>query len=233
MIRCHHHRQGSAPSFSNSSQTGGGGGSGVCTELLLELEPLLDDDEEPLDELPDEDDDDDDDVVLSSSLSTSFFARRGLSLTPPRRGLSLMPRESIVYVGRRRMVGMGMGAVRLSCPSMFCAAVEAQGSSKHLGAGPWGWARWLGRPASLERSSVRGNGLRRLCAALTSCGCLLVSYRTLAFVLLLCFDGSGTAVKVVVEPSFVAAVDVLHAANAQTNLVACGRCQSLCSHPAH
>ncbi len=86
----------------------------MCTELLLELEPLLD--ELPLDELPDDDDDDDDDV-LSSSLSTSFFARRGLSLTPPRRGLSLMPRLSIVYVGRRRMVGMGIGAVRLSCPS--------------------------------------------------------------------------------------------------------------------
>ena len=159
VTRCHHHRQGSAPSFSNSSQTGGGGGSGVCTEELDVDEPLLDDDELPLDdELPDDDDDD----VLSSSLSTSFFARRGLSLTPPRRGLSLMPRASIVYAGRRRMVGMGMGAVRLSCPSMFCAAVEAQGSSKHLGAGPWGWARWLGRPASLERSSVRGNGLRRL-----------------------------------------------------------------------
>ena len=84
----------------------------MCTELLLELEPLLDDDDdEPLDELPD----DDDDVVLSSSLSTSRFLR-GLSLTPPRRGLSLMPRPSIVYVGRRRMV-MGIGAVRLGCPS--------------------------------------------------------------------------------------------------------------------
>ncbi len=126
--------------------------------------------------------DEDDDVVLSSSLSTSLFARRGLSLTPPRRGLSLMPRPSIAYVGRRRMVGMGMGAVRLSCPSMFCAAVEAQGSSKHLGAGPWGWARWLGRPASLERSSVRGNGLRRLSCCSDEFGCLLVSYRTLAFV---------------------------------------------------
>ena len=116
VTRCHHHRQGSAPSFSNSSQTGGGGGSGVCTELL-ELEPLLDDDDdEPLDdELPDDDDDDDDDdVVDSSSLSTSFFARRGLSLTPPRRGLSLMPRLSIAYAGRRRMV---IGAVRVSCPS--------------------------------------------------------------------------------------------------------------------
>ena len=85
----------------------------MWTLLLLVDEPL-DDDEEPLDdELPD----DDDDVVLSSSLSTSFFARRGLSLTPPRRGLSLMPRASIVYVGRRRMVGMGIGAVRLGCPS--------------------------------------------------------------------------------------------------------------------
>ena len=95
MTRCHHHRQGSAPSFSNSSQTGGGGGSGVCTEELDVDEPLLD--ELPLDdELPDDDDDDDDDV-LSSSLSTSFFARRGLSLTPPRRGLSLMPRASITY----------------------------------------------------------------------------------------------------------------------------------------
>ena len=111
VIRCHHHRQGSAPSFSNSSQTGGGGGSGVCTEELDVDEPLLDDDELPLDdELPD----DDDDVVLSSSLSTSFFARRGLSLTPPRRGLSLMPRLSIAYAGRRRMV---IGAVRVSCPS--------------------------------------------------------------------------------------------------------------------
>ena len=86
----------------------------MCTEELDVDEPLLD--ELPLDELPDEDDDEDD-VVLSSSLSTSFFARRGLSLTPPRRGLSLMPRASIVYVGRRRMVGMGIGAVRLGCPS--------------------------------------------------------------------------------------------------------------------
>ena len=85
----------------------------MCTEELDVDEPLDDDDEEPLDdELPD----DDDDVVLSSSLSTSFFARRGLSLTPPRRGLSLMPRPSIAYVGRRRMV-MGTGAVRLGCPS--------------------------------------------------------------------------------------------------------------------
>ena len=77
---------------------------------------LLDDVDEPLlddDELPDDDDDDDD--VLSSSLSTSRFLR-GLSLTPPRRGLSLMPRLSIVYVGRRRMV-MVIGAVRLGCPS--------------------------------------------------------------------------------------------------------------------
>ena len=85
----------------------------MCTEELDVDEPLLD--ELPLDELPDEDDDEDD-VVLSSSLSTSFFARRGLSLTPPRRGLSLMPRPSIAYVGRRRMV-MGIGAVRLGCPS--------------------------------------------------------------------------------------------------------------------
>ena len=83
----------------------------MCTEELDVDEPLLDDDELPLDdELPD----DDDDVVLSSSLSTSFFARRGLSLTPPRRGLSLMPRLSIAYAGRRRMV---IGAVRVSCPS--------------------------------------------------------------------------------------------------------------------
>ena len=114
VTRCHHHRQGSAPSFSNSSQTGGGGGSGVCTLLEDVDEPLDDDDDEPLDdELPDDDEDDDDDV-LSSSLSTSFFARRGLSLTPPRRGLSLMPRLSIAYAGRRRMV---IGAVRVSCPS--------------------------------------------------------------------------------------------------------------------
>ena len=91
VTRCHHHRQGSAPSFSNSSQTGGGGGSGVCTLLEDVDEPLLD--ELPLDdELPD--DDEEDDVVLSSSLSTSRFLR-GLSLTPPRRGLSLMPRLSI------------------------------------------------------------------------------------------------------------------------------------------
>ena len=76
----------------------------MWTLLELLLEPLDDDDEEPLDEEEDEDDD----VVLSSSLSTSFFARRGLSLTPPRRGLSLMPRPSIAYVGRRRMV-MGIG----------------------------------------------------------------------------------------------------------------------------
>ena len=67
----------------------------MCILLDDVDEPLLDDDEEPLDdELPD----DDDDVVLSSSLSTSFFARRGLSLTPPRRGLSLMPRLSICNV---------------------------------------------------------------------------------------------------------------------------------------
>ncbi len=65
----------------------------MCTEELDVDEPLDDDDEEPLDdELPD----DDDDVVLSSSLSTSRFLR-GLSLTPPRRGLSLMPRASITY----------------------------------------------------------------------------------------------------------------------------------------
>ena len=63
----------------------------MCTELLDVDEPLLDE----LLPLEDDDDDDDDDVVLSSSLSTSFFARRGLSLTPPRRGLSLMPRLSI------------------------------------------------------------------------------------------------------------------------------------------
>ena len=85
----------------------------MCTEELLELEPLLDDEELPL-ELPE--DEEEEDEVLSSSLSTSRFLR-GLSLTPPRRGLSLMPRLSIVYVGRRRMVGMGIGAVRLSCPS--------------------------------------------------------------------------------------------------------------------
>ena len=89
----------------------------MCTEELDVDEPLLDDDELPL--LPD-DDDDDDDVVLSSSLSTSFFARRGLSLTPPRRGLSLMPRPSIAYVGRRRMV-RGIGAVRLGCPFVALA----------------------------------------------------------------------------------------------------------------
>ena len=91
-MRCHHQRQGSAPSFSNSSQTGGGGGSGVWTLELDVDEPLDDDDDEPLDDDEDEEDDD----VLSSSLSTSFFARRGLSLTPPRRGLILMPRLSIL-----------------------------------------------------------------------------------------------------------------------------------------
>ena len=79
----------------------------MCTELLDVDEPL--DDELPLDDDPD-DDEEEDDVVLSSSLSTSRFLR-GLSLTPPRRGLSLMPRLSIVYVGRRRMV-RGIGAVR-------------------------------------------------------------------------------------------------------------------------
>ena len=86
----------------------------MCILLDDVDEPLDDDDDdEPLDE---DEDEEDDDVVLSSSLSTSFFARRGLSLTPPRRGLSLMPRLSIAYVGRRRMV-MGIGAVRLGCPS--------------------------------------------------------------------------------------------------------------------
>ena len=85
----------------------------MCTLLDDVDEPLDELDEPLLDELP-LDDDEDDDVVLSSSLSTSFFARRGLSLTPPRRGLSLMPRLSIAYAGRRRMV---IGAVRVSCPS--------------------------------------------------------------------------------------------------------------------
>ena len=140
VTRCHHHRQGSAPSFSNSSQTGAGGGSGVCTLLDDVDEPLLD--ELPLDdELPDDDDDDDDDV-LSSSLSTSRFLR-GLSLTPPRRGLSLMPRLSIVYVGRRRMVGMGIGAVRLGCPSWLSrrGCRQAVQGSTGVGAGAWqdGW----------------------------------------------------------------------------------------------
>jgi len=138
VTRCHHHRQGSAPSFSNSSQTGGGGGSGVCTEELDVDEPLLD--ELPLDdELPD-DDDDDDDVVLSSSLSTSFFARRGLSLTPPRRGLSLMPRASIVYVGRRRMVegyrGNALGLPFVALTRRRCRGCAGQQHSA-LGHGAW------------------------------------------------------------------------------------------------
>ena len=158
---CHHHRQGSAPSFSNSSQTGGGGGSGVWTLELDVDEPLLDDDE-----LPD-DDDDDDDVVLSSSLSTSFFARRGLSLTPPRRGLSLMPRLSIVYVGRRRMV-KGIGAVRLGCPS-WLSRRRCRGCAGQQHLGRWaGAGKMAGRRTSLERSAVRGDGPHRLPAAPTS-----------------------------------------------------------------
>jgi len=99
----------------------------VCTEELDVDEPL------------DEDEEDEDDVVLSSSLSTSFFARRGLSLTPPRRGLSLMPRASIVYVGRRRMV-MAIGAVRLGCPSWLSRPrLSRLCRAAALGAGPWGW----------------------------------------------------------------------------------------------
>ena len=122
----------------------------MCTLLDDVDEPLDDDDEEPLDdELPDEDDD----VVDSSSLSTSFFARRGLSLTPPRRGLSLMPRESIVYAGRRRMV-MGIGAVRLGCPSWFSRrGWRGCAGQQHLGrwAGAWqdGW------PTSFPREVFR------------------------------------------------------------------------------
>ena len=154
----------------------------MCTEELDVDEPL-DDDEEPLDdELPDEDDD----VVLSSSLSTSFFARRGLSLTPPRRGLSLMPRPSIVYVGRRRMV-MGIGAVRLGCPSWLSRPrLSRLCRAAALGAG-LGLARWPGRRTSLERPGVRGDGLRRLPCCSDEFGCLLVSYWTLAcFLALLC-----------------------------------------------
>ena len=166
VTRCHHHRQGSAPSFSNSSQTGGGGGSGVWTLLDDVDEPLLD--ELPLDdELPDDDDDDDEDV-LSSSLSTSRFLR-GLSLTPPRRGLSLMPRLSIVYVGRRRMVGMGIGAVRLSCPSWLsrrrCRAV--QGSTS--GAGAVGSARGSTDGLLSRRLPSAGTVFSGCRTALTSC----------------------------------------------------------------
>ena len=163
VMRCHHQRQGSAPSFSNSSQTGGGGGSGVWTLLELLLEPLDDDDDEPLDDDEDEEDDD----VLSSSLSTSFFARRGLSLTPPRRGLSLMPRASIVYVGRRRMV-MAIGAVRLGCPS-WLSRRRCRGCAGQQHLGRWaGAGKMAGRRTSLERSAVRGDGPHRLPAAPTS-----------------------------------------------------------------
>ena len=164
VTRCHHHRQGSAPSFSNSSQTGGGGGSGVCTELLLELEPLLDDDDdEPLDdELPD----DDDDVVLSSSLSTSFFARRGLSLTPPRRGLSLMPRLSIcnVVTGWSCAVAWFWGCLARSRePGLLT------GWCRHSTRGA-GLAACPHRRACLERSAVREDDSHRLFVQFRGCG---------------------------------------------------------------
>ena len=94
VTRCHHHRQGSAPSFSNSSQTGGVGAP-ACVYYWMTSTSRCSTSCHSLDELP-LDDDEEDDVVLSSSLSTSRFLR-GLSLTPPRRGLSLMPRLSIVY----------------------------------------------------------------------------------------------------------------------------------------
>ena len=136
-------------------------GLGVCILLDDVDEPLLDDDE-----LPDDDDDDDD--VLSSSLSTSRFLR-GLSLTPPRRGLSLMPRLSIVYVGRRRMVGMGIGAVRLSCPSWLsrrrCRAV--QGSTS--GAGAVGSARGSTDGLLSRRLPSAGTVFSGCRTALTSC----------------------------------------------------------------
>ena len=122
---------------------------------------LLDDVDEPLlDELP-EDEDDDDDVVLSSSLSTSFFARRGLSLTPPRLGLSLMPRLSIVYVGRRRMVGMGIGSA-LGLPFLVLAPRLSGCAGQHLGRWGSGLGKRLDRRTSLETSAVRGDGLFRL-----------------------------------------------------------------------
>ena len=127
----------------------------MCTEELDVDEPLLDDDELPLDELPLELDEELL-LVLSSSLSTSLFARRGLSLTPPRRGLSLMPRASIVYVGRRRMVGMGIGAVRLGCPSWFSRrGWRGCAGQQHLGrwAGAWqdGWPTSFPREVSRTR----------------------------------------------------------------------------------
>ena len=140
--------------------------------VLLELEPdrggrglrgvyrTEDVDEPLLDELPLDDElpDDDDDVVLSSSLSTSRFLR-GLSLTPPRRGLSLMPRLSIVYVGGRAgRMGMGLPWAALVARAVSCQAGAGQ---QHLAALGWGLARW---PTSVSRevAAVREDGLRRL-----------------------------------------------------------------------
>ena len=51
----------------------------------------------------------------------------------------MMPRASIVYVGRRRMV-MGIGAVRLGCPSWFSRrGWRGCAGQQHLGrwAGAW------------------------------------------------------------------------------------------------
>ena len=69
-------------------------------------------------------------LVLSSSLSTSFFARRGLSLTPPRRGLSLMPRLSILLLGGHAL-SHGFGA---ALPSVARARALAGWCRQHLAA---------------------------------------------------------------------------------------------------
>ena len=108
----------------------------MCTEELDVDEPLLDDDDEPL--LPDEDEEEDD-VVLSSSLSTSRFLR-GLSLTPPRRGLSLMPRPSISLCGYWVFMvagsrGMVLGLPRASLGGASLLSGWCRQHSRGAGAG--------------------------------------------------------------------------------------------------
>ena len=203
----------------------------MCTLLDDVDEPLDDDDDEPLDdELPDEDDD----VVLSSSLSTSFFARRGLSLTPPRRGLSLMPRLSISPVPTgwscRGNCGTAWFGAALSCPLWLsrrsCRACAGSTSRR------WGLVQARSTSVAREVCRLEDDSHRLLCGLTVAVG-FLVSYSSLANLALCKLFRRRTSVKWLDEPSFVAAVDVLRAANAQTNLVACGRCQSLCSHPTH
>jgi hypothetical protein len=78
---------------------------------------------------------------------------RGLSLTPPRRGLSLMPRASIVYVGRRRMA-MGIGGSALELPLYVLRRCRGSGQQQ----APRRWAMGLGKmawPTSFPREVFR------------------------------------------------------------------------------